>query len=283
MLSDRIVDHLLGVMEAPDLSGTRYQLVEEVGRGGMGIVYLVHDPTLGRQVDLKVLNDPGEARTLASLEHPGIVPVHEAGALPDGRTYYAMKFVEGTRLDAYQASAPSLADRLRTFLRVCEPVAFAHSRGVIHRDLKPENIIIGAFGEVLVLDWGVAGKLDRPGSTVAGTNGYMAPEQLTGRTDAQTDVFSLGKLLEYLLLPADPKPLHAVAAKASNADGALRFPSVLDLAHDIELFLDGQPVSAYRESLPERAERLILRHKTLAVLILTYISARTVIFFFTRR
>jgi serine/threonine protein kinase len=119
----------------------------------MGIVYLVHDSTLGRKVALKVLNDPGEARTLASLEHPGIVPVHEAGALPDGRTYYAMKLVEGTRLDAYRASAPSLADRLRIFLRVCEPVAFAHSRGVIHRDLKPENIIIGAFGEVLVLDW----------------------------------------------------------------------------------------------------------------------------------
>jgi serine/threonine protein kinase len=283
MLSDRVVDHLLGVMEAPDLSATRYQLVEEVGRGGMGIVYLVHDPTLGRKVALKVLHDPGEARTLASLEHPGIVPVHEVGALPDGRAYYAMKFVEGTRLDAYQASAPSLTDRLRTFLRVCEPVAFAHSRGVIHRDLKPENIIIGAFGEVLVLDWGVAGKLDRPASTIAGTNGYMAPEQLTGLTNVRTDVFSLGKLLQYLLLPADPKPLHAIATKASSPDAALRFGSVLDLAHDIELFLDDQPVSAYRESLLERAQRQISRHKTLTVLILTYVAARAAIFFFTRR
>jgi len=283
MLSDRVVDHLLGVIDAPDLSATRYQLVEEVGRGGMGIVYLVHDSTLGRNVALKVLNDPGEARTLASLEHPGIVPVHEVGTLPDGRTYYAMKFVEGTRLDAYQASAPSLADRLRTFLRVCEPVAFAHSRGVIHRDLKPENIIIGAFGEVLVLDWGIASNLDGLASTIAGTNGYMAPEQLTGRTSAQTDVFSLGKLLQYLLLPTDPKPLCAIAAKASNTDLALRFPSVLDLAHDIELFLDGQPVTAYSESLLECVKRLISRHKTLTVLILTYIAARTVIFFFTRR
>jgi serine/threonine protein kinase len=281
MLSDRVVDHLLGVIEIPDLSATRYQLIEEVGRGGMGIVYLVHDPLLGRKVALKVLNDAAEARTLASLEHPGIVPVHEVGALPDGRSYYAMKFVEGTRLDAYQASAPSLADRLRIFLRICEPVAFAHSRGVIHRDLKPENIIIGAFGEVLVLDWGVAGKLDRPASTIAGSTGYMAPEQLTGRPNVQTDVFSLGKVLEYLLLPADPKPLHAIAAKASDVD-ADRFPSVLDLAHDVELFLDGQPVSAYRESLLERAQRQFSRHKTLVVLILTYIAARAAIFFFIR-
>lgn len=283
MLPDRVVDHLLGVMEAPDLSATRYQLIEEVGRGGMGIVYLVHDPTLGRRVALKVLNNPSEARTLASLEHPGIVPVHEVGTLPDGRTYYAMKFVEGTRLDAYQAAAPSLADRLRTFLRVCEPVAFAHSRGVVHRDLKPENIIIGAFGEVLVLDWGVAGTLDHPASTIAGTNGYMAPEQLTGHTNVQTDVFSLGKVLHYLLLPAEPKPLHAIAAKASHVDAARRFSSVLDLAHDMELFLDGQPVSAYSESLLERARRQVSRHKTLVVLIFTYIAARAAIFFFTRR
>lgn len=283
MLSDRIVDRLLRVIEAPDLSGTRYQLVEEVGRGGMGVVYLAYDATLGRKVALKVLNDPGEARTLASLEHPGIVPVHEVGALPGGQTYYAMKLIEGTRLDDYQAAAPSLADRLRTFLRVCEPVAFAHSRGVVHRDLKPENIIIGAFGEVLVLDWGVAGNIDRPGATVAGTNGYMAPEQLTGMTNAQTDVYSLGKLLEYLLTSADPKPLRAIAAKASNPDAALRFLSVLELARDIELFLDGQPVSAYRESLLERAERLISQHKTLAVLVLTYILTRAAVFFFTRR
>jgi serine/threonine protein kinase len=111
----------------------------------------------------------------------------------------------------------------------------------------------------------------------------MAPEQLTGRTTPRTDVFSLGKLLQYLLLAADPKPLHAIAAKASNPDAALRFPGVLDLAHDIELFLDGQPVSAYRDSLLEHVQRQISRHKTLAVLILTYIAVRTAIFFFTRR
>ncbi len=100
MLSDRVMNHLRGVIDAPDLSGTRYELMKEIGHGGMGIVYLARDNVLGRSVALKILNSTEEARTLASLEHPGIVPVHDAGTLADGRVYYAMKFVQGTRLDA---------------------------------------------------------------------------------------------------------------------------------------------------------------------------------------
>src|SRR3954451_12205429 len=156
MLSDHVLSHLRTIIDFPDLSGTRYRVVEEIGRGGMGVVYQAYDEVLERTVALKVLNGPREARTLASLEHPGIVPVHDAGVLPDGRAFYAMKLVQGTRLDRYRAAAPSISDRLRTFLRICEPIAFAHSRGVIHRDLKHENLMIGDFGEVLVLDWGIA-------------------------------------------------------------------------------------------------------------------------------
>jgi eukaryotic-like serine/threonine-protein kinase len=176
MLSDRVLDHLCNVIDAPDLSGTRYRLIRQIGRGGMGNVYLAHDSALGRDVALKIVNSTEEARTLASLEHPGIVPVHDIGTLPDGRLYCAMKFVPGTRLDGYLFTGPTLTDRMRTFLRICEPVAFAHSRGVIHRDLKPENIMLGAFGEVLVLDWGIARRLEAPGATVGGTRGYMAPD-----------------------------------------------------------------------------------------------------------
>src|SRR5216684_2227612 len=97
-----------------------------------------------------------EAHVLARLEHPGIVPVHDVGTLADGRVFYAMKFVEGQRLDKHIESVPSLPDRLRLFLRICDAVAFAHACGVLHRDLKPANVMVGAFGEVLVMDWGLA-------------------------------------------------------------------------------------------------------------------------------
>jgi serine/threonine protein kinase len=283
MLSDRVLDHLRGAIEAPDLSGTRYELMEEIGRGGMGIVYRAQDKALRRAVALKILNSGEEARILAGLEHPGIVPVHDAGTLPDGRAYYAMKYVKGTRLDDYRPTVPSLASRLRTFLSICEPVAFAHALGVIHRDLKPENVMIGAFGEVLVLDWGSAGRLGATPVTSAGTRGYMPPEQAEGITNAQTDIYSLGKVLQYLLRPADAKPVQAIAARACSDDAALRYSSVLELIAEVARFLDDQPVSAYRESPTERAARWFSRNKTLSILITTYLLLRAVIFFFTRR
>ncbi len=282
MLSNRVVDHLRGVIEAPDLRNTKYAVIEELGRGGMGVVYLARDHGLGRNVALKVLNSADEARTLASLEHPGIVPVHDVGTLPDGRIYYAMRFVQGTRLDAFRRGTHSLADRLRVFIRICEPVAFAHSHGLIHRDLKPENVIIGSFGEVLVLDWGVARRTDSLAATMAGTPGYMPPEQLAGITDERTDIYALGKVLEHLLDAVDPKPVHAIAAKASDPDRLLRYSSVTELAEDAMRFLDQQAVMAYRESLFERASRWATRNRTFVAIILTYVLARTMIIFFAR-
>ncbi len=166
-LSDGAVARLRAAGGAPDLSGTKYRLLEGVARGGMGAVYLAEDAQLGRRVALKVLDlpDPGgelarrlmqEARVLARLEHPGIVPVHDVGTLVDGRVFYAMKFVEGLRLDQHLARMASLPERLRLFGKICEAVAFAHARGILHRDLKPENVMVGPFGEVLVMDWGLA-------------------------------------------------------------------------------------------------------------------------------
>ena len=168
-LSDATLRHLQEVADLPDLSGTPYEIVETLGRGGMGTVYRAVDHRLDREVALKVVQlSPGadiadtdvdrllrEARVLARLEHPGIVPVHDAGLLPDGRAFYAMKRVRGQRLDEH-ARTLSLPERLRAFQRICEAVAFAHAHGVIHRDLKPENVMVGPFGEVLVMDWGVA-------------------------------------------------------------------------------------------------------------------------------
>src|ERR1700682_3970639 len=172
-LSDKAVDRLRQNANAPDLSGTRYQLLERVARGGMGVVYPARCEMVGRRVALKVLDVPvadgdlacrlnREARVLEHLEHPGIVPVHDVGTLSDGRVFYTMKFVEGQRLDKYVESVTSLPDRLRSFLRICDAVAFAHARGVLHRDLKPANVMVGAFGEVLVMDWGLAKMLRGP-------------------------------------------------------------------------------------------------------------------------
>jgi serine/threonine protein kinase len=247
-LSDRALERLRDGAEIPDLAGTRYHLLERVARGGMGVVYAAQDENLRRRVALKVLDLPGtdgdlanrlirEARVLASLEHPGIVPVHDVGTLADGRVFYTMKFVEGKRLDKYIESVVSIPDRLRIFLRICDAVAFAHARSVLHRDLKPANIMVGPFGEVLVMDWGLAKILrgddsnaapagdphstifekpkPTPGSnasteisvitdhgTVMGTPGYMSPEQARGdvkNVDARSDIFSLGALLRFLL------------------------------------------------------------------------------------
>jgi serine/threonine protein kinase len=165
-LPDQVVARLQTQMQAPDLSGTRYRALSFLGHGGMGSVWLAEDSILQRPVALKILAAENsavdlaarlmrEAIVLARLEHPGIVPVHDAGTLADGRTFYCMKHVEGQTLDRY-AGPLSLSERLRLFQRIAEPLAFAHSRGIIHRDLKPANIMIGPFGEVLIMDWGLA-------------------------------------------------------------------------------------------------------------------------------
>ncbi len=115
----------------------------------MGIVYAARDRVLDRRVALKVLDltPAGEAQLIAALEHPAIVPVYEAGTLPDGREFYAMKLIRGASLDRYLAAEPTLAERLRLIWRVGEALAYAHSHGVIHRDLKPQNVMVGEFGE----------------------------------------------------------------------------------------------------------------------------------------
>ena len=247
-IDDGALRHLRAVLDTPDLAGSRYVLIDTLGRGGMGTVYRARDTELDRDVALKVLTLPdaddrlarrmrAEAAILARLEHPGIVPVHDAGRLPDGRVFYVMKCVRGRRIDQLDAAAMSVAELVRTVRRVCDPVAFAHAHGIIHRDLKPQNVMIGDFGEVLVLDWGVArvtggtgsdtsaarngdaepdrggagsGRLDVHGATAAGdtigTPGYMPPEQ-RGRSaaaDERADVFGIGGILFFLLCGGPP-------------------------------------------------------------------------------
>src|SRR5207237_5073340 len=172
----------------PEFSGTRYVLLEFLAQGGTATVYSAEDQTLRRRVAIKIMDSfaahplleerlAREAQILAELEHPGIVPVHDAGTLADGRVFYVMKFVEGSRLDEFLAGVTSLPERLRLFLRVCETVAFAHSRGILHRDLKPSNIMVGAFGEVLVMDWGLAKDQDENATEDAALRAAPPPRE----------------------------------------------------------------------------------------------------------
>jgi serine/threonine protein kinase len=263
LISDAAVGRLKRLGTWPEFASSRYTVIEEIGRGGMGTVYLARDEELGREVALKIPNAIAsaslerrlqtEARVLASLEHPGIVPIHDVGRLVDGRLFYVMKRVNGRTLRDELRVVSDVTDRLRIFERICDPVAFAHAQGLIHRDLKPDNIMIGAFGEVLVMDWGavkVGGLLPAADArvptadsrlttgdcrlsddcrstddseatsvgTVMGTRGFMAPEQARGAVDEidrRTDVYGLGAIL-FLLLT------NEVPDQEADVQGALR-------------------------------------------------------------
>ena len=236
----------------PSAFPERYLTRKLLGRGGMGEVHLCHDDTIGRDVAMKLIRPrPGEmsptaqrrfareARIQGQLEHPAIVPVYDVGVDPDGALYFTMKRVRGVSLarvlDGLRAGDPELTKRfsrrrlLTLFSNVCMAVHFSHEKGVVHRDLKPANIMLGDFGEVYVLDWGLAKVGVDPTRTsavtgdgearqtaaggVMGTPGYMAPEQLEdpSNVDATADVYSLGSILFELLTL---EPLHAAEAVA---------------------------------------------------------------------
>jgi serine/threonine protein kinase len=282
-IGDAALAHLRAVIDEPDVAGTRYELLEPVGRGGMGVVWRARDRQLERDVALKVVATPDaesakllaswlerEAKVLARLEHPGIVPVHDVGLLADGRVYYAMKLVRGARLDALVKSGLPIPERFRIFARIAEAVAFAHSRHVLHRDLKPANVMVGEFGEVLVLDWGLAHA--QPGQRV-GTPGFMAPESERGEAaDERADVYSLGKLLEALAIPG--RPMKAIVGKATAPRAADRYAGAAELAADVEAFQRGAPVSALPESVLVKLERIYRSCRVAIWIVAIYVLVR---------
>jgi len=318
----------------------RFPVVQFHDQGGLGWIYLAKDRELGRIVALKCLQpepatDPEarkrfvrEAEITARLEHPGVVPIYGLGGLPQQESpSYAMRFVQGETLRtvirdfhvSHSKQDWSSLDGiriLRSFVTVCETIAYAHSKNVIHRDLKSSNVMIGAFGETLVLDWGLAKLLTDPedpssdlaqrtsgtlkpqlgplGATLSGatlgTVGFMSPEQARGdwaNVKPASDIFSLGAILYQILTnqapyqgdgalasardcahlppkaiaPSTPKPLAAVCMKAMQADPSQRYNTALELKNDIELYLADEPVSARRESIYERLQRTLRRHR----------------------
>jgi len=272
----------------------RYQPISVLAKGGMGEVQLSKDTRIARQVAIKVLRGKlrdhpdyrsrfvAEARLQGQLEHPAIVPVHDLGATPTGELFFTMKRVRGITLrEALRAirrgeATTRLSRRrlLTAFSNVCLAIDFAHRRGVVHRDLKPENVMLGDYGEVYVLDWGIAkvmhradtdpaeavdvatdGEAPTRAGMVIGTPKYMAPERALGIADPRSDVFALGIILGEILDadPHEPPPeLVGIAAHASEKEPQWRYATARELSEAIEQFLDGDRDLQARRQLAER-------------------------------
>lgn len=340
--SRELVDRLTDQLQL----GSRYQIKGEIARGGMGTVLCIWDDDLRRKLAMKVMHGREgagetdesevdqerlgrfleEAQITSQLDHPGIVPVHDLGIDDDGRCYFTMRLVRGIELkEALDQARDGTEEMTRTkilgwILKVCEAMAYAHSKGVVHRDLKPSNIMVGRFGETYVMDWGLARVLGRNDShdlrlksspqevtaislvktvrrdeseanpdsplvtmdgDVVGTPCYMAPEQAQGRLEEvgpQADVYSLGAILYYMLsgkapyvaegerisphtvltrvLHGPPAPvaklakdqpdeLIAICEKAMQRDQTKRYAGMLEVADDVEAFLENRVVGAY--------------------------------------
>lgn len=326
-------------------STARYRLLRKLGQGGLGRVWLAFDEHLKRPVAVKEITARDQAVALerfrreaeitGRLEHPGIVPIYQLGEdATTGEAFYAMRFLgKQTLHDSVMEyherlgegdHDPMLLRRLLTdFVNVCQAIGHAHSRKVIHRDLKPENVAIDSFGQVIVIDWGIAKVIDelqsfdnlaggQSGSSggnstmegqILGTPLYMAPEQAAGRVDEldeRTDIYGLGAILYAILTGAAPheitretsksttsrelltaiagRPspnaldtnpdadpaLAAICAKAMSRRQYARYQTATELAEDVERWMAGEHVSAYRERPLQRLARWIQNHRILS-------------------
>lgn len=299
-----------------------YTIVREVGRGGMGTVYLAErsDGAFEQKVALKIVTrtiiDDETARRfgrerqiLASLNHPHIAQLHDGGVSESGEPFLAMEYVEGTRVDEFcDRQSLSTSERLRLFLDICSAVAFAHQNLIVHRDIKPSNILVTADGTPKLLDFGIAKLLDENEGDDrtkteyrAFTPEYASPEQAEGGPiTTATDVYSLGVLLSNLVEPRvtdagdgrtnkqrtstkgqnHKTELNAIQAMARREESARRYPSVQQLAEDVQRYLDGLPVRAQKDSLGYRASKFVQRNRAgviaAGVIVLSLVAGITV-------
>ena len=303
--AEALWDKDLGLDAVRDqIEGQKYKVITTINRGGMGVILQARDLRIRRTVAMKVMNSKhqfsrenalrfiDEAQLTGQLEHPNIVPVYELGTDGQGEMFYTMKFVKGTTLDdvlrgirggqAKIIEKYPLSALLTIFQKVCDAVAFAHSKGVVHRDLKPENIMIGAFGEVLVMDWGLAKNITGgrreplPEGTpdaaamsakhdnlrgfetmhglIVGTPPYISPEQARGeldKIDGRSDIYVLGEILYAILTlrtPFEGETVQEVVEKILGSQ--LDHPSI-----------HNQPAkSARRRRRDLAAESFVLAH-----------------------
>jgi len=299
---------------APHRRFGEYELLGEIGSGGMGVVYRARHVSLDRVVALKMIR-PGfldgaahlerfaqEARAAAALDHPGIIPLYEAGECA-GQPYFTMAIVEGPSLEERIQPGPLPPRAAAELVRaVAEAVHYAHERGILHRDLKPANVLVAADGRPRVADFGLAKRLGESGPTTAGqvlgTPSYMAPEQAMGRSDragVPADVYALGAILyalvtgrppfqaptalETLRLVAEeepvpprrlnreiPRDLEIVALRCLEKDARGRYPSARELARDLGRFLDDKPIHARPSGPAGRVWKWARRQPVVAVL-----------------
>jgi len=344
---------------APGARASRYIPGRLLGRGGMAYVFEARDEDLHRIVAMKVLALPPhdsdavavarfleEAQVTGQLDHPAIVPVHDLGMDRDERVFFTMRRVRGRdfkeilRLVHQEKEGWTLPRAVGVIVRVCEAMAFAHAKGVVHRDLKPTNLMVGAFGEVYVMDWGLAkvrGRTTVPAprprldgsitlsevhtdrtraveespdsalvtmdGTVIGTPSYMSPEQARGRlgeVDQKSDIYSVGAILYHLLageapyvprgakvsprtvlaaaIQGPPKPVHrvrpdlpeelcAICEKAMAWDRNRRYPSMREMAVDLQAFLEGRVVQAHRTGAVAEFRKWVGRNRGEAIAI----------------
>jgi TolB-like protein/Tfp pilus assembly protein PilF/predicted Ser/Thr protein kinase len=293
-----------------------YELLEEIGRGGQGVVYRAHQKSLNRTVALKVIGlGPWttethrkrfrrEAEAAASLEHPGIVPVHEVGER-DGSCYFSMKFVGGGQLDgAVTRTLRSIRQSAELIAKVARTVHFAHEHGIVHLDIKPGNILLDGKGEPLLTDFGLAQLVETKSTVthtkeVLGTPSYMAPEQAAGqqtKLSNATDVYGLGAVLYQLitshppftggtsyetirlLLDTEPRQprlwnrkidreLSTICLKCLEKDPKRRYSSALALAEDLEHWLKHEPIRAKPSGFFTRSRKWVRRNPTAALLV----------------
>ena len=313
----------------PGEDGSKYEELKLLGMGGMGVVFSAKDPTLERYVAVKILREPfrhdreqiakfvNEARITARIDHPNIVAVHQLGVNEHHGIYFSMRRISGETLqnairrlregDTGAQQQYTTRRLLDIFIAGCNGVAAAHEKKILHCDLKPANIMVGAFGEVLVLDWGLAKEFDAPASVrrnnISGTPAYMAPELVCGsvdRPDELTEVYAMGTILysiltwrvapfdmslekdvllekvasgKYLPLRAPkgghlPRELAAICRKAMSSDRSERYATITELLSDLHNFRDGRPVKAYSPNAVYRFFKLCRRHPAIPIAVI---------------
>ncbi|HEV3031895.1 MAG TPA: serine/threonine-protein kinase [Polyangia bacterium] len=294
-------------------AGEHYEHLGEIGRGGMGTVYSVRDLRLLRISAMKVMASRlaerrhevdrflCEARITAQLDHPNIVPVHEIGTDANGSPYFTMKRVEGRTLSDWIGDLGPLhrdPEQFRlvldAYLKVCDAVAFAHSRGVIHCDIKPSNVMVGSFGQVYLMDWGlaqvlsenaanseghpqgVAGPAARRSGRPAGTPSFMSPEQATcAPLDERTDVFGLGALLYAVLTGRPPFPGADNESALSQARaGVVAPPTAADMPLPKGLFETSLRAMAHEKSERQRDVGALKREVEDAIRALPFVPTK---------